>query len=103
MLDAREVRTEPEVMELRSNKNIPDKPMLDNRDMVAIMCIICSALITYLFIDKNEVIVGGIIQLSFVIMVQIAWQAVLMFWIAQKIVKFCHIRAKRKAVGQAGD
>ena len=94
---------EIESMDIRSQKSDrlevrePAKPMLDNRDMCGLMCIICAALITYLMFAAGLVVchtklqlVGTVVSFIFVI-------AVALFWITQKIVQFCHVRTKRKA------
>lgn len=75
----------------------PKKPMLDNKDMVAFLCIICAALMTYIFFDKSKVIIGSRIQLAFLVVVQIGYIALFLYWTTQKIVRTCYFRAKRKA------
>lgn len=81
----------------------PAKPMLDYRDMCGFMCIICAALITYLMFTGWNVVYysrwqfyGSII--SFVFLISIA-----LFWTTQTIIRFCNIRAKRKATDKVGD
>lgn len=101
MLEAKSVKTEPEVQNIRSCES--DKPFLDNRDMCAFMCIICAALITYLLFDKEIFRCNGLIPHALVIVSLIYVIAAVLFWIAQKIVKTCQIKAKRKATDKVGD
>lgn len=95
MLEATEIKTEPEVMNIRSQKTEPEKPMLDNRDMCAFMCIICAALITYILSEKIPY--NDSVQFYGTIVCIIASMSLALFWLTQKIVRHCHIRAKRKA------
>lgn len=80
---------------LRSPK--VDKPFLDNRDMCGVMCIICAALITYLFFTNGFVIYYSRWQLYGTIVSFVFLIFIVLFWTTQKIVCFCNRRAKRKA------
>ena len=90
---------EPEVQNIRSPKpkQVENKPFMDNRDFVLILCIICSALITYLLCDKNVISYDDNAQLAAVVATLTFFMALSMFWVTQKIVRNCYIRAKRKA------
>ena len=94
---------EPEVNNIRGPKpdrleiRESDKPFVDNRDMCGVLCIICSALITYLLCDKSVIIWSNKAQLATVVTALIFFIAFMLFWLTQKIVRTCHIRAKRKA------
>lgn len=92
---------EPEVTNIRSPR--PDKPFLDNRDMVVILCIICAALITYLMFSAGWIPYYGIIQFGGTFILLILAVFMILFWTTQKIVRICHIRAKRKATDKVGD
>ncbi len=96
---------EPEVTNLRSPESIrePDKPFLDNRDMVVILCIICAVLITYLMFNAGWIPFYGIIQFGGTFILLILAVFVILFWTTQKIVKTCYIRAKRKATDKVSD
>ena len=85
-----------ESINLRSPKK-SEEPLLDNRDMCALMCIVCSALITYLMYANGKIICDNAIQLiiTVVALVHFIWLG--LFILTQKIVKICHIKAKRKA------
>ncbi len=74
-----------------------DKPFFDNRDMCGFMCVICAALITYLFFTNGFVIYYSKWQLGGTIVSFIFLVSVVLFWSTQKIVRFCSKRAKRKA------
>lgn len=83
---------------LRSPKvEVEDEPMLDDRDMCGFMCIVCAALITYLFFTNGFVIYHSRWQLGGTIVSFIFLESVVLFWTTQKIVRFCNRRAKRKA------
>ena len=98
---------ELEVTNIRSSKSNrlevrePEKPMLDNRDMCGGLCIVCAALIAYIL--SEHIPYADEFQFNGTIVCIIAVISVILFWITQKIVWFCYKRAKRKAVGQAGD
>ena len=96
---------EPEVTNLRSSKNIrkQDKPYLDNRDMVVILCIICAVLITYLMFNAGWIPFYGIIQFGGTFILLILAIFTILFWVTQKIVRYCYIRTKRKATDKVGD
>lgn len=81
----------------------PDKPMLDNRDMCGIMCIICSVLITYFLFINGFIIYYTRIQLAGIIASVIFTIFIVLFWTTQKIVRICYKRAKRKATDKVGD
>lgn len=104
MLEAKSVKTEPEAENITSTKHDELKvgemhePLLDNKDMCALMCIICASLITYLLFDKGVVAVrGGLITYVLVILLLVNVIADLLIWVTQKIVRACYVRAKRKA------
>lgn len=88
---------------LRSPKVEVDKPFLDNRDMCGFMCVICAALITYLFFTNGLVIYHSRWQLAGTIVSLIFLIFMVLFWTTQKIVRFCNRRAKRKATDKVGD
>lgn len=91
----RDVRLE--VIEVNNSKPVP---LLGNRDMVMLMCLICSILLAYLYFDKNSItpaITHGILGYVFIYVVMVSYLTGLLFWITQKIVRFCYINAKRKA------
>lgn len=95
---------EPEVTNIRSRLEFgePNKPFLDNRDMCMALSIICAALITYIMTENSwlsESLIGMIGSI-------ICFMAVIsfcLFWVTQKIVRFCYIKAKRKATDKVGD
>lgn len=105
MLEVREVnpiKEEPKSINIRNSNRLEvrkaEKLMLDNKDMTAFMCIICSAMIVYLAIDKGLFRFANKIQLVVTVLVLIAALSCLMFSITQKIVKTCHKKAKEKSL-----
>lgn len=98
---------EPEVTNMRSPKQdssrVRDKPMFGNRDMCALMCMVCSVLITYLMYENGKIICDNTIQLiiTVVALVHFIWLG--LFLSTQKIIRLCCIRAKRKATDKVGD
>lgn len=103
MLEVIEVKNEPEVQNIRSPKKEPEKPMFDDRDMLAVMCIICAALITYVMNGCGFIVYCGRVQYYGAIVCSIGIIAAALFWTTQKIVRICHIRAKRKATERVSD
>ena len=103
MLEIKEVKNEPEVQNIRSPKKDPEKPLLDTRDMLAVMCIICAALITYVMTGCGFIVYFGRMQYYGSIVCSIVMIAAALFWTTQKIVRICHIRAKRKATERVSD
>jgi hypothetical protein len=96
-------KKEIEVMNIRSEH--PDrlevremeKPLLDNRDMVAILSIICSALVTYLLCDKGVFSWETERELAGIVLGMMVLGVIVFYWIPQKIVRTCYLQAKRKA------
>lgn len=90
---------EPEVTNIKSRLEVgePDKPLFDNRDMCMVLSIICAAMITYLLFDKGILACNRLIPHALVVLSIMYVIAELMFWITQKVVRFCYIKAKRKA------
>ena len=74
----------------------PDKQLFNNRDMCGFLCIICSALITYI-LAANGWISESLVGMASSIICFIAVISFCLFWITQKIVQFCYRKAKRKA------
>lgn len=95
---------EPEVTNMRSPKQdssrVRDKPMFDNRDMCALMCIVCSALITYLMYANGKIICDNTIQLiiTVVALVHFIWLG--LFLSTQKIIRLCY-QGKKKSHRQS--
>lgn len=89
---------EPEVTNIRSRLEIGElnKPLLDNRDMCGFMCVICAALITYIMSD-NGLLSESLIGMIGSVICFIAMISFCLFFVTQKIVRLCVIRAKRKA------
>ncbi len=89
-----------ERLEVKVVKDIKPNPLLGNRDMVMIMCFICSILLTYIFFDKGIIIMAsndGVIEYMVIIIGIVSYVTGILFWITQKIVKYCYFSAKRKA------
>lgn len=95
---------EPEAMNIRNSSNDRlevrrvEKPLLDNRDMTAFMCIICSVLVIYLAIDKGLFKFANFIQLVVTVLLLISAMPYFFFTITQIIVKTCHKKAKEKSL-----
>ena len=95
-------KKKPEVQNIKSPQldkpevRESDKPMFDNRDMCALMCIVCSVLITYLMYENGKIICDNAIQLiiTVVALVHFIWLG--LFLLTQKVIRLCYIRAKRK-------
>lgn len=102
------IGAEPEASNIRSTKTNrlevrePEKPLFDNRDMVAFLCIVCAALITNVLSGYDWFADDGI-RLVISIMFFILVISLGLFFITQKIVRACHVRAKRKATDRVSD
>ena len=72
----------------------PDKPLFDNRDMCALLAVICGALATYILYTSGQIVCYSRFQLAGAVISTIFAIAVVLFWATQKIVRLCNKKAQ---------
>lgn len=99
--------SEPEVQNIRSPKSDrleirePERYFSGTRKANAVLCVICAALIMYIYFDKCDMPVEAKFIVVFVL--AMLYLSAFFYWSTQQIIGFYAERVKRKATDKVSD